>query len=257
MLLLHKEKNNTLVYNRRDFQSRLKHLLGLHPRNLRLYEMAFIHRSATYTLPDGTRINNERLEYLGDAIIDSILSDYLFHLYPDASEGFLTKTRARIVNRETLNQLGVSMKLDNLIVSNLSSSDTPRSLYGNVLEALTGALFIDKGYERTRHFFIEKVLKRHLNLHEALVSETDFKSLVLEYCQKNKLKVNYVFREGTGHDNSHPIFNVDLEISSEVVASGEGNSKKEAEQEASMIAWTKIKNSRNESLQENNSSHHR
>jgi ribonuclease-3 len=240
VFLLHRKKNSTLVYDRRDFRSRLKHLLGFHPQNLRLYEMAFIHRSATYTLPDGTRINNERLEYLGDAIIGSILSDYLFHLYPEASEGFLTKTRARIVKRETLNQLGISMRLDSLIVSNLSSSDIPRSLYGNVMEALTGALFIDTGYDRTRHFFIEKVLKKHLDLHDVLASETDFKSLILEYCQKSRMKLNFIFREGTGNDNSHPVFIVDLEINNEIIARGEGNSKKEAEQDASMIAWTKI-----------------
>jgi ribonuclease-3 len=240
VFLLNRKKNNTLVYDRRDFRSRLKHLLEFHPLNLRLYEMAFIHRSATFTLPDGTRINNERLEYLGDAIIESILSDYLFHLYPEASEGFLTKTRSRIVKRETLNQLGMSMKLDKLIVSNLSASDTPRNLYGNVLEALTGALFIDLGYDRTRRFFIEKVLKKHLNLHEVLASETDFKSLILEYCQKNRLKSNFIFRERTGQDNTHPVFTVDLEINNETVARGEGSSKKEAEQEASLIAWNTI-----------------
>jgi ribonuclease-3 len=203
--------------------------------------MAFIHRSATFTLPDGTRINNERLEYLGDAIIESILSDYLFHLYPEASEGFLTKTRSRIVKRETLNQLGASMKLDRLIVSNISASDIPRNLYGNVLEALTGALFIDTGYDRTRRFFIEKVLKKHLNLHEVLASETDFKSLILEYCQKNRMKLNFVFRERAGQDNTHPVFAVDLLINNETMAQGEGNSKKEAEQEASFIAWNTIR----------------
>jgi len=244
VFLLNTKKNNTLVYDRRDFRSRLKHLLKFHPVNLRLYEMAFIHRSATFTLPDGTKINNERLEYLGDAIIESILSDYLFHHYPDASEGFLTKTRSRIVKRETLNQLGIAMKLDSLIVSNLATSDTPRNLYGNVLEALTGVLFIDLGYDRTRRFFIEKVLKRHLNLHEVLASETDFKSLILEYCQKNRLKLNFIFRESTGQDNTHPVFAVDLEINNETMARGEGSTKKEAEQEASMIAWNNISSNR-------------
>ena len=119
MFLINRKKNNTLIHDRSKFRSELKKLLGFRPLNLRLYEMAFIHRSATYTLPDGVRINNERLEYLGDAIIDSILSDYLFRLYPEASEGFLTKTRARIVNRETLNNLGTAMGIDRLIVSNL------------------------------------------------------------------------------------------------------------------------------------------
>ena len=239
MFLLGRKENNTLVHDRRDFRLRLKNLLGFKPSNLRLYEMAFIHRSASYTLADGTRINNERLEYLGDSIIDSIISDYLFHLYPDASEGLLTKTRARIVSRETLNQLGISMNLDNLIVSNLSSGITPPNLFGNALEALIGALFIDIGYIRTNRFFIEKVLKKYLNLDEVLKSDTDYKSLILEYCQKNKLKLHYSFQESTQQDNSHLLFRVTLEINNEAIAHGEGASKKEAEQEASMIAWNK------------------
>jgi ribonuclease-3 len=203
--------------------------------------MAFIHRSASYTLANGIRINNERLEYLGDAIIDSIISDYLFHLYPEASEGFLTKTRARIVSRETLNHLGIAMNLNKLIVSNLSSADFSRNLYGNALEALVGALFVDTGYDRTRRFFIKNALKKHLKLNEVLSSETDYKSLILEYCQKNKLKPNFIFQENAGSDNSHQLFTVTLEINNETVAHGEGPSKKEAEQEASMIAWTKTR----------------
>jgi ribonuclease-3 len=240
VFLLLRKKNNTLIHNRSEFRKGLKKLLGFRPVNLRLYEMAFIHRSATYTLPDGVRINNERLEYLGDAIIDSILSDYLFRLYPEATEGFLTKTRARIVNRETLNQLGLSMGLDRLIVSNLAPSDSPRNLYGNAVEALAGALFIDNGYNRTRKFMIERVLKKYLNLSEVLAAETDYKSLILEYCQKNKQKLNFTSREKPSGTSGHQIFTVNLEINNEVISQGEGATKKEAEQEASMAALHKL-----------------
>ena len=240
MFLLLRKKNNTLIHNRSEFRKGLKKLLGFRPVNLRLYEMAFIHRSATYTLPDGVRINNERLEYLGDAIIDSILSDYLFRLYPEATEGFLTKTRARIVNRETLNQLGLSMGLDRLIVSNLAPSDSPRNLYGNAVEALAGALFIDNGYNRTRKFMIERVLKKYLNLSEVLAAETDYKSLILEYCQKNKQKLNFTSREKPSGTSGHQIFTVNLEINNEVISQGDGATKKEAEQEASMAALHKL-----------------
>lgn len=240
MFLLYRKKKNTLIHDRRKFRSELKNLIGFRPFNLRLYEMAFIHRSATYTLPDGVRVNNERLEYLGDAIIDSILSDYLFHLYPESSEGFLTKTRARIVNRETLNQLGLSMGLDRLIVSNLAPSDSPRNLYGNAVEALVGALFIDTGYQRTRKFFIERGLKKHLNLNAVLAAETDYKSLILEYCQKNKQKLNFTSREKPSATNGHPLFAVTLEINNEVISQGEGSTKKEAEQVASMAALNSL-----------------
>ncbi len=240
MFLLNRKKKNTLIHDRRKFRSELKNLFGFRPLNLRLYEMAFIHRSATYTLPDGVRVNNERLEYLGDAIIDSILSDYLFHLYPESSEGFLTKTRARIVKRETLNQLGLSMGLDRLIVSNLAPSDSPRNLYGNAVEALVGALFIDTGYQRTRKFFIERGLKKHLNLNAVLAAETDYKSLILEYCQKNKQKLNFTSREKPSAGNGHPLFAVTLEINNEPISQGEGSTKKEAEQVASMAALNKL-----------------
>jgi ribonuclease-3 len=135
----------------------------------------------------------------------------------------------------------MSMNLDKLIVSNLSSSVTPPNLFGNALEALTGALFIDTGYTRTRRFFIEKVLKKYLNLDELLASETDYKSLILEYCQKNKLKLHYTFMENAVQSNSHPVFTVTLEINDETVAQGEGATKKEAEQEASLIAWNKTR----------------
>jgi ribonuclease-3 len=240
VFLIHRKKNNTLIHDRSEFRSGLKKLLGFRPVNLRLYEMAFIHRSATYTLPDGIKINNERLEYLGDAIIDSILSDYLFRLFPEATEGFLTKTRARIVNRETLNQLGLSMGLDRLIISNLAPSDSPRNLYGNAVEALAGALFIDTGYNRTRKFMIKRVLKKHLDLNVVLAAETDYKSLILEYCQKNKQKLNFTSREKPSGTNGHPLFTVTLEINNEVISQGEGATKKEAEQEASMAALNKL-----------------
>ncbi len=239
MFLPNRKKNNTMVHDRRELRSGLKRLLGFRPRKLRLYEMAFIHRSASYILPDGTRVNNERLEYLGDAIIDSIISDYLFRLYPDASEGLLTKTRARIVNRETLNQLGISMGLDKLIVSHLAPTDSPRNLYGNAVEAFVGALFIDKGFKRTRRFFIEKALRKHINLRAVLDSETDYKSLILEYCQKKRKKIHYTFREKNGSDN-HPLFTVTLEIDGKTAGQGEGTTKKEAEQVASMVAWNKV-----------------
>ncbi len=240
MFLINRKKNNTLIHDRSKFRSELKKLLGFRPLNLRLYEMAFIHRSATYTLPDGVRINNERLEYLGDAIIDSILSDYLFRLYPEASEGFLTKTRARIVNRETLNNLGTAMGIDRLIVSNLAPSDSPRNLYGNAVEALVGALFIDTGYDRTRKFFIERGLKKHLDLTAVLSAETDYKSLILEYCQKNKQKLNFTSREKATGAGMQPLFTVALEINGDEITRGEGPTKKEAEQEASMAALNKL-----------------
>ncbi len=241
MLKLRNRKNDTLLHDKRDFSSRLKILLGFRPGNLRLYETAFIHRSASYTTDDGTRLNNERLEYLGDSIINSIISEYLFKLYPDTSEGLLTKTRARLVNRETLNNLALSMQLNDLIISNISPSGSSRNLYGNALEALLGALFIDTGYERTRRFIINAILKKHIDLNEVLEGEMDYKSLILEYGQKKRIPVNFNISEETSSDSLKLLFSVNLLINNEVYSTGIGNSKKEAEQDAAFKAWTIIR----------------
>jgi len=162
--------NGTVLSDKREFRSRLKKVLGFSPGNLRIYETAFIHRSASFNLPDGKRVNNERLEYLGDAVLDAILSDYLFQEFPDGSEGFMTKIRSRIVNREVLNQLAISMGLNNILVSNINTSHTTRNLYGDALEALIGALFLDKGFRKTKKLFIKKVLKKYLNLNLIITS---------------------------------------------------------------------------------------
>ena len=121
MSFLQNRFNGTYILDKREFGSRLRKILGFKPGNLRFYEIAFIHRSASFTLPDGKKVNNERLEYLGDAVLDAILSDYLFEEFPDASEGFMTKIRSRIVNRDVLNQLALSMGINNILISNVNS----------------------------------------------------------------------------------------------------------------------------------------
>ena len=147
MSLFRKRINGTYLPDKREFRSRLKKILGTRPGNLELYEVAFIHRSATFVLPDGNKVNNERLEYLGDAVLDAILSDYLFEKFPEANEGFLTKIRSRIVNRDILNQLALSMGFSKILLSKVNSSTLTRNLYGDALEALIGAVFLDKGFK--------------------------------------------------------------------------------------------------------------
>jgi ribonuclease-3 len=125
-------------------------MFGFTPKNLKLYEEALIHRSATFTLPDGKKINNERLEYLGDAVITTVLSDYLFEKYRDANEGFMTKVRARIVNRDIINQLAVSLGIDDILICNICESHPKKNLFGDAFEALIGALFLDKGFKKNK-----------------------------------------------------------------------------------------------------------
>jgi len=173
-----KRINGTYLLDKREFSSRLKKILGFSPGNLKLYEIAFIHRSATFTLPSGKRVNNERLEYLGDAILDAILSDFLFEKFPDANEGFMTKIRSRIVNRDVLNQLAVSMGINKILISNISSIQPTKNLYGDALEALIGSVFLDKGFKKTKKLFIRKVFNKYLDLNVIVNTDTDYKSLV-------------------------------------------------------------------------------
>ena len=241
MSLFKLKVNGTQILDRREFGARLRKIIGFKPGNLRLYEIAFIHRSASYKLPDGQRINNERLEYLGDAILDAILSDYLFEKFPDASEGFLTKIRSRIVNRDVLNNLAVSMGINKILISNISSVHSTRNLYGDALEALIGAVFIDKGFRKTKKLFIRKVFNKYLNLDRIVRTDTDYKSMVFEWVQKNKANLIFTYNEEYDFDSRKSVFTTTLFINKDEFGKGQGDSKKEAEQEASSQALKRIK----------------
>ncbi|HLN21234.1 MAG TPA: ribonuclease III [Bacteroidales bacterium] len=234
--------NGTYLLDKKDFSSKLKKILGFRPGNLKLYEIAFIHRSASFNLPDGKRVNNERLEYLGDAVLDAVLSDHLFSLFPDANEGFLTKIRSRIVNREVLNQLAVSLGIDNILVSNVNVTHPTRNLYGDALEALIGAVFLDKGFKKTKKLLLKNVINRYLNINEIVSNDTDYKSLVFEWVQKNKSNLIFTYKEEYDFNLKKSVFSTTLIIDRQEYGEGHGSSKKEAEQEASRQALKRIKN---------------
>jgi ribonuclease-3 len=238
--LFRKRKNGSYILDKREFRSRLKRLLGFRPGVMMIYEVAFIHRSASFTLPDGQRINNERLEFLGDSVLDMI-SDFLFEKYPDATEGFMTKIRSRIVNREVLNHLAVSMEIDKLLIRNISSSHKTKHLYGDALEALIGAIFLDKGFKKTKRFFIKVVLEKYLDLHTIINTDNDYKSLVFEWVQKKKNNLVFTYNEEYDFDQKKSVFSTILCIDRKEYGRGQGTSKKEAEQEASRQAWERLK----------------
>jgi ribonuclease III len=233
--------NGTLILPKREFSSRLKKILGFKPGNLKLYEIAFIHRSATFTMPDGKKVNNERLEYLGDAVLDAILSDYLFEKFPDATEGFMTKIRSRIVNRDILNQLALSMGIQNILISNISSVQPTKNLYGDALEALIGSVFLDKGFRKTKKLFIRNVLNKYLDLEVIVKTDTDYKSLVFEWVQKHKSNLIFTYNEEYDFNRKKSVFSTTLIIDKAEMGEGHGSSKKEAEQEASSQAWKRLK----------------
>jgi ribonuclease III len=239
--LFRKRINGTFLVDKQEFSSRLKKILGFRPGNLRLYEIAFIHRSASFTLPDGKRVNNERLEYLGDAVLDAILSDFLFEKFPDANEGFLTKIRSRIVNRDVLNQLALSMGINNILISNVSSVHPTKNLYGDAFEALIGSVFLDKGFKKTKKLFLKNVLNKYLDLNVIVNTDTDYKSLVFEWVQKHKSNLIFTYNEEYDFNRKKSVFSTTLIIDKEELGEGHGSSKKEAEQEASSQAWRKLK----------------
>ena len=245
MSLFRKRINGTYLLDKQEFRSRLKKLLGFSPGNLRIYEIAFIHRSATFILPNGKKVNNERLEYLGDAVLDAVLSDYLFNKFPDANEGFLTKTRSRIVNRDALNNLALSMGLNKILISNISSGHPTKNLYGDSLEALIGSVFLDKGFRKTKKLFLKNVLDKYLDLDLIVKTDTDYKSLVFEWVQKHKSTLIFTYNEEYDFNLKKSIFSTILIIDNEELGLGQGNSKKEAEQEAARKAWKKLKDNIN------------
>ncbi|HUX94698.1 MAG TPA: ribonuclease III [Bacteroidales bacterium] len=241
MSLFLRRINGTYILDKHEFSSRLKKIFGFRPGNLKLYEIAFIHRSATFSLPNGKKVNNERLEYLGDAVISAILSDYLFEIFPDASEGFMTKIRSRIVNREVLNQLAVSMGINKILISNVSSLHPTKNLYGDALEALIGSVFLDKGFKKTKKIFIKNILNKYLDLETIVKTDTDYKSLVFEWVQKKKSNLIFTYNEEYDFNLKKSVFSTTLLIDRQEMGIGQGSSKKEAEQEAASQAWKRLK----------------
>lgn len=207
-------------------------MFGFIPNNIELYKLALIHKSASLVLEDGQAVNNERLEFLGDAVIEAVTSDYLFIEYPDCDEGFLTQLRSKIVSRQSLNELAVKIGLDSRVIANGSTSVTQKHIYGDAFEAMMGAIYLDQGYDFVNRLLINRIYFRFLNLDELTESETDFKSRLIEWCQKNRHKI--VFRTGNDKEyaSSHPVFYSTVLVDGIEVGHGSGDSKKEAEQSA-------------------------
>ncbi len=219
----------------KSFSRQLKRILGFRPRNIKLYQLAFVHKSASHFIFNDTKLNNERLEFLGDAILDSLVAEYLFHRFPDKEEGFLTQTRSKLVNRDNLNHLAIKLGIGEMIISKMSR-DNHKSVYGDTLEALIGALYLDKGYERTRKIVLERIIQSDININRMLTTEIDFKSRVIEWGQKNKKSVSFTSFEEMEEQSNTPVFITHLFVVDDVVGRGSGFSKKESEQNAARQA---------------------
>ncbi len=211
----------------------LKRIVGFTPRNRELYQLALVHKSVSFSIFKDFSINNERLEYLGDAVLDAVIAEYLFRKFPDKDEGFLTQMRSKIVNRENLNHIAIKLGIPNIIKTRLTS-ENHKSLYGDALEALIGALYLDKGFKKTKEIVLERIIYNHINLSRLQDTESDFKSRIIEWGQKNKKDVSFTSYEEQSDNNT--IFVSHLIIVDEVVGRGVGSSKKEAEQNAAKQA---------------------
>ena len=174
-------------------------------------------------------------------MLDAILSDYLFEKFPDASEGFMTKIRSRIVNRDILNQTAVAMGIDSILISNINSGHTTKNLYGDALEALIGAVFVDKGFKKTKKFLMKNLLRKYIDLEKIISTDNDYKSLVFEWVQKRKASLSFIYNEEYDFEKKKSVFTTTLNIDKVEYGKGQGDSKKEAEQEASCQAWLRLK----------------
>ena len=217
----------------RRYYALLKEIFGLVPNNIELYKLALIHRSASFYAGESrSPVNNERLEYLGDAVLEAIVSDYLFIEFPGKNEGFLTQIRSKIVSRASLNEIAVRIGLDKHVIVQYSSNHIQKHLYGDALEAMIGAIYLDKGYNFTNRLVINNILDRHLNLDKVSQVETDFKSRLIEWGQKHRLKVIFDTMPSKYHTDHAPEFLCRVLVGGEPLGLGEGSSKKEAEQQA-------------------------
>jgi ribonuclease III len=215
----------------------LRYLLGFHPGNLSVYKLAFSHRSLALETANGVRLSNERLEYLGDAVLGAVVAELLFKRFPTRDEGFLTEMRSRIVSRENLKILAVKVGIDELLIRDAVPGSF-RSMYGDAFEALIGAIYLDKGYTTTRKFIMNQIIRHHVDLHEIEQTEKNFKSLILNWGQKERH--NVVFEVVDEEDQKSRLIKVRLLIDDKEVSTGTDYVKKKAEQIASEIACKEL-----------------
>jgi ribonuclease-3 len=231
-LLFHKDRESYFCFYK---------ILGFFPRNIRFYEQALLHKSTSIRSEKGRPLNNERLEFLGDAILDAIVGDIVYKHFEGRREGFLTNTRSKIVQRETLNKLAVEIGLDKLVKYSTRSSSHNSYMYGNAFEAFIGAIYLDQGYERCKQFMEKKILKNYIDLDKMSRKEVNFKSKLIEWSQKTKMEVSFELIEQFLDQDYNPMFHTEVRIEGLSAGTGTGYSKKESQQNAAQMALKKIK----------------
>ena len=222
------------------FRKQLYAIFGFYPHQLEVYRIAFAHKSHVYRNQKGRSYNNERLEFLGDAILEAVVSDIVFHHFERRPEGFLTSTRSKIVQRSTLNRLARDLGIDSLIRMPKHRGHNSY-IGGNAFEALVGAAYIDRGYKCCKWFITHKIIGKLLDLDGVANKEVNFKSKLLEWCQKNKIEQNFQDTEASEADTASPVFHSKVKIEGLMAGEGKGYSKKESQQVAAREALTKLR----------------
>jgi ribonuclease-3 len=224
----------------REFHQKMSRITGFQPGNASLYRLAISHSSAAKENSSGTKNSYERLEYLGDSILGAVVAEYLFKKFPYKDEGFLTDIRSRIVNRESLNKVGKKMGLNQIVEYTGKVNVSHKSLYGDVLEAMVGAVYLDKGFYPCKKFILTKILAHHFDIEEVITNTSNFKSLLIEWSQKNSHRLDFIIKEENGNMHNKE-FTAAVLIDNQEISIGKGTSKKRAEQAAAEKACVELK----------------
>ena len=231
-LLFRKDKESYLCFYR---------ILGFYPRNIRIYEQALLHKSLSVKTEQGRLLNNERLEFLGDAILDAVVGDIVYQKFEGKREGFLTNTRSKIVSRESLNHVAEQIGLAKLIKYSSRHSAHNSYMGGNAFEALVGAIYLDRGYGYCKYFMEQRIIGQYLNLNKISRKEVNFKSKLIEWTQKNKIVIAFDLVNQTVDEHNSPTFETEVLLEGMRACKGKGYSKKESQQIAAHETLNKIK----------------
>ncbi|HLP04622.1 MAG TPA: ribonuclease III [Paludibacter sp.] len=215
--------------------------MGFYPARIGYYQLAVQHKSVPAISPDGIPLSNERLEFLGDAVLNSVVADILYHRYENQQEGFLTNMRSKIVKRDSLNRLAVEIGLDKLVkVTKHVNAHANHNIYGNALEALIGAIYLDLGYGKCKQFVERRLFGSFVNLDKVAESEMNFKSKLIEWVQKRQLAIEFLLVDEVLEAGNKHVFKTRLLIEGVAVCEAAGSSKKESQQNASRLACQRI-----------------
>jgi ribonuclease III len=224
----------------KELTEAILNIFGYRPKNLAVYKLAFCHKSRAASTNNGFRHSNERLEYLGDAILGAVVADFLFKKFPYKEEGFLTEMRSRIVSRNNLNSLSRKLGIDKLVQVNVENGTNGSSIMGDAFEAFIGAVYIDRGYDFTQKLIVRQIIQTHLDIDELMTHEINFKSKIIEWAQKEKKTLNFLLIKEEDKGKKGKVYTVELMVENMSQGCGQDYSIKKAEQRAARQACEKL-----------------